>query len=110
MEKIKKGKYIQAGVYAAFTVCGIYFLAICCLFKDIAISVGVLKTSAVIVVRNIRILFMPFAEALLLVIWVSVWVANFSLLVSTGDIKQPKAGSQLKIITLDVNQQRMAYG
>lgn len=44
-----------------------------------------------------------------MVLWISVWVVNFSYLVSTGDIKQPKKGSQLKEITLEPNAKKMAW-
>ena len=109
-ERIKKGKYVQAGVYAIYGFCGVYFLLLLCLFKDIAVSVGVLKTSAIIVIRNLRILAMPFFEALFLVVWILVWISNFSFLVSTGEITQPSKGSQVKIVTLDQNQKRMVWG
>lgn len=79
------------------------------MFKDISVSIGVLKTSAIIVVRNLRILFMPMCQGIFLVLWISVWVVNFSYLVSTGDIKQPKKGSQLKEITLEPNAKKMAW-
>jgi hypothetical protein len=87
----------------------LYFIALICLFKDIAISVGVLKTSAIIVIRNLRILLMPFFQALFLVVWVIFWISSFSFLMSTGDIKQPTHGSQIKIITLDPNAKKMAW-
>lgn len=58
-DMVRKGQYIQAAVYFIYGVCVIYVIALCCLFKDISVSIGVLKTSAVIVVRNLRILFMP---------------------------------------------------
>ena len=86
-----------------------FFVALCCLFKDIAVSVGVLKTSALVVVRNFRILLMPFFSAILLAIWSSVWVANFSYLMSSGEITQPIAGSQMKVIKLSDVQQYMVY-
>jgi len=91
--KNNNGKYLQAFVYFLYTVTVAYFIALCCLFKDIAVSVGVLKTSAIVVVRNFRILLMPFFSALILVIWCSAWVANFSFLLSSGEITQPNSGS-----------------
>lgn len=91
--KYRKGIYIQSGVYAIYVIVGIYVIALCCLFKDISVSIGVVKTSAIIVVRNLRILSMPIFEAIFLVIWVSVWIANFSLMMSTGKIETGKKGS-----------------
>jgi len=89
----RKGVYIQSGVYALYVIVGIYVIALCCLFKDISVSIGVVKTSAIIVVRNLRILTMPVFEAIFLVLWVSVWIANFSFMMSTGEIKPGKKGS-----------------
>lgn len=108
-EHARKGKYIQAGVYAIFTLAGIYFILLICLFKDIATSVAVLKTSAIIVINNLRILFMPLLECVFLVAWLVFWVSAFSFLVSTGEIKGKGGGSQLKEVTLDQWGKRMVW-
>jgi solute carrier family 44 protein 1 (choline transporter-like protein) len=107
--KNNTGTYIQVGVYVLYGICAFYFIALCCMFKDIAISVGVLKTSALIVIRNIRMLFIPFFSAIILVIWASFWLSSFSYLISSGTITQPKAGSQLKRIELSENQKYLMW-
>ena len=87
------GKALRAVCSCLYALTALYFLAICCLYKNIAISVGVLKTAAVIIFKNMRILLMPFCSALCLVCWSSYWATGFAFLLSTGEIKQPRLGS-----------------
>ena len=95
------GKALRGVCTALNVLTVVYFLAICCLYKNIAISVGVLKTSAAIIFQNMRILLMPFCSALCVLCWSSYWITGLAFLLSTGEIKQPRLGSQLKTITLD---------
>lgn len=69
-----------------------------------------LKTSATVIYKNIRILFVPLFEAFLLMIWISFWIGNFMILMSSGNIEYPTKGSQLKRVTLSKDQKRMAWG
>jgi len=104
------GKALRFVVYGLYGLTGAYFLAICCLWKNIAVSVAVLKTSAVIIFKNLRILLMPFFSALCLLTWCIYWATTFGYLLSTGQIVQPKLGSQLKRVSLNEQQWHMVYG
>jgi len=95
----KTHAYIQYAVYALYGLGVAFFVALCCLYKNIAISIAVLKTASMIVMRNIRVLFMPFCAGALLVLWTSTWIYGFILLVSCGKITQPTLGGQYKDIT-----------
>ena len=55
-------------------------------------------------------LFVPFFEAILLLAWSAFWITSFGYLLSSGEITQPKHGSQLKKIELSDDQKWMAYG
>lgn len=87
------GTALQYACYGLYGLAGVYFFAICCLYKDIAVSVAVLRTAAVVVVKNLRVLLLPLCSALLVLFWSGCWLAGFGFLLSTGDIKQPKLGS-----------------
>lgn len=58
-QKIKRGRYLQAAVFALLGLAGVYFVCLFCLFKDIAVSVSVMKTAAIVVLNNLRVLLMP---------------------------------------------------
>ena len=86
-----------------------YFIALCCLFDNIAVSVAVLKTSSVILIQNIRVYTLPFMSTWILFGWIMLWLYNASYLVSTGEITQPRAGSQMKKVELSDQQWYMMY-
>lgn len=73
-------------VYGLYGLGVLFFLALCCLWKNIAIAIAVLKTASMIVMRNIRMLFMPWVASLVIVTWTGIWISGFILLVSSGKI------------------------
>lgn len=84
-------------------------MILCCIWKNIAVSIRVLQTSSIVVARNLRTLIMPFISILVLLFWTSFWIANFTYLVSSGKIIEPKLGSQLKYVQLTDTQYGYAY-
>lgn len=88
-------------VYVLYGLGILFFIALCCLWKNLAIAIAVLKTSAMIVMRNIRMLFMPFVSSFLIILWMFIWIMMFILLVSCGKITQPTEGSQYKTVEFD---------
>ena len=76
------------------------FILLACLYKDIKVSIAVLKTAGDVIVRNFMILFVPLVSTLINIAWTSLWLTNFGYLLSCGEISQPKQGSQLKHIEL----------
>lgn len=96
----KTQQRIQIVVYVIYGLGIGFFLALCCLWKNMAIAIAVLKTSSVIVMRNIRMLLMPFVSSIFIVGWTFVWISMFILLISSAKITQPTAGSQYKEIEL----------
>ena len=89
----KTQKTIKYAAYGLYGLGVVFFIALCCLWHNLAVAIAVLKTSAVIVMRNIRMLFMPFFSSLLVCLWMISWISVFILLVSTGKITQPTLGS-----------------
>lgn len=98
--KDKTQDRIQILVYVIYGVGVLFFIGLCCLWKNLSIAIAVLKTSSVIVMRNIRMLFMPFLSSLFIVLWTSFWISMFILLISSAKITQPTQGSQYKDIEL----------
>lgn len=68
------GHLVHVGVVALWTLSVVYFLAICCLYSNITVSIAVLKTSAQVLVQNMRVIFLPFIAAMVLSTWVVFWV------------------------------------
>ena len=83
----KNQKYIQYTVYGLYGLGVVFFIALCCLWKNIAIAIAVLQTASVIIMRNIRMLFMPWFSAFCIMIWTMAWLTGFILLISSGKIK-----------------------
>ena len=50
----KSSVYILWGLIAVFAIC------VCCMYKNIYISIKVLKTAAIVIVRNFYVLLVPF--------------------------------------------------
>jgi hypothetical protein len=71
-------------VYIFYAITAAYFMLICCLFNNIAVSVAVLKTSSVIMIRNFRVLLLPFCSSIILFSWAIFWFYGVLHLLSTG--------------------------
>jgi len=100
---------IKIAVYTLYTLFGVYFVCICCMLKNIKIAIAVLKTSASIIVNNIRILFMPFYSCICVIGWTALWLFFFVHLISAGHITQPTQGHQMKTIKLTFGQKQMMW-
>jgi len=103
------GIAVKAFVYVLLAIGLAYFIALCCLLDNIAVSVAVLKTSSVILIQNMRVYALPFMSTWILFGWIMLWLYNASYLVSTGEITQPRAGSQMKKVELSEMQWYMMY-
>jgi len=100
---------VKGAEYALYVLTVVYFIALCCMYKNIRVSIQVLKTASVIVMGNLRMLVVPFFEAILLLMWSAWWLYSFGYLLSSGEITQPKHGSQLKVVELSDMQRYYAY-
>ena len=76
-------------IYVLYALTGIYFLAVLCLCKDIAVSVAVLKTSAVIILGNLRVLLVPSMATILIFGYVFGWGVGLCYLLSRANIHLP---------------------
>ena len=85
-KSVKQGNAIQYSVYILYGLAGIYFLSILCLYKSIAVSVAVLKTASLIIIRNIRVLIVPFIAAIFIFSFVGAWLFGFGHLLSCANI------------------------
>lgn len=103
------GKSLLVATYVVYGLAVLYFIAVCCLWKAIRVSVAILKTTAVIIIRNLKLLIMPLFSTIAIVTWVMFAINNLGYLLSSGTITQPKRGSQLKRVELSQEQKYMAY-
>jgi hypothetical protein len=72
------GKWTKGAVYVLLGIGVLYFILILCLWKNIYVSIMVLKTAAVILIQNSRIYMIPFICALTLLGWMVVWLFNMA--------------------------------
>lgn len=103
----KTQKTIKYAAYGLYGLGVVFFIALCCLWKNIAIAIAVLKTSSMIIMRNLRMLFMPWFGSFFVMLWSMAWITGFILLVSAGKITQPTLGSQYKQI--EFNDEQKAF-
>lgn len=68
--------------------------AFCCFSNSVGVSIAVLKTTAVIISRNIQLIVLPFCAMFTMLIWTVFWWSNFQHMSSTGKVTQPTDGSQ----------------
>ena len=80
------GKLLQAVIYVLWTAVALYFCCILCMFKNIAISVQVLQTASIIIIRNIRTLLIPFISFIFQVGFITGWLWGFGYLMSCANI------------------------
>jgi hypothetical protein len=92
------GQAVKIAVYVLLVLGVLYFIALCCLFDNIAVSVAVLKTSSVILIQNVRVYTLPFLSTWIIFFWIMWWIYAASWFASTGTITQPKAGAQMKSV------------
>ena len=83
------GNFLQIFIYVLYVLTAIYFLTVLCLWKDIAVSVSVLKTSAVIILGNMRVLLVPAFATLTIFTFVFGWGVALCYLLSRANIHYP---------------------
>jgi len=80
-------KWLNIAAYTIWGLLGIYLLSVCCLYYSIKISVRVLRTSAKIITRNMRMVIVPVVGILITIVWVAFSVYFLLWLMSSGEIK-----------------------
>lgn len=80
---------VQIIVYVLYSLAGLYFLCILCLFKGIQVSIAVLETAAQVIIRNIRILLVPFFSAIFIFSYIGVWILGAIYLISSANVTLP---------------------
>jgi hypothetical protein len=103
------GKVIKFVRYSLYFLFLSYMCCVACMWKNIKVSIAVLKTSSVIVFRNMRLLLMPLLSGIFVVLWTMFWLYFFFMLLSTGKITQPTMGSQAKSIEFTAGQKNLIY-
>lgn len=86
VENDHNGKIIKFVHYSLYVLFVTYMVCVACMWKNIKISIAVLKTTSVIVFRNMRLLVMPLCSGVFVVTWTACWLYFFFMLVSTGKI------------------------
>lgn len=71
------GNIIKISTYVLFGLTAIFFCMIMCMYNNIKISIAVLQTASVIVIRNMRILVIPIFAIAFTLSFLSVWIYSF---------------------------------
>jgi hypothetical protein len=95
------GKILKAGYIIAYTAFGLFTCAILCMYRNIKVSVAVLQTASVIIVRNIQTLIVPFFALISICGYIIGWLYGLGYLLSRANVNQPTGGNQIKFINLN---------
>jgi choline transporter-like protein 2/4/5 len=88
-------------MYILFGCTALFFCMIMCMYNNIKISIAVLQTAAVIVIRNIRILIIPLIAISFTLSFLLGWLYSMGYILAQANINQPTGNSQLKNINLN---------
>lgn len=80
------GKILKIAYIVLFVLTGFFVLMVLCMWRNIQISIGVLKTSAVIVMRNIQTLIIPFISLFFILGYIGAWLMGLGYLISCANI------------------------
>ena len=83
---------MQIIVYVLYGLAALFFLVVLCMFRNIKVSIAVLKTAATVITINTRMLLVPFFSAIFIFGYMFLWLWGSALLLSCGKI-EIEAGS-----------------
>ena len=83
-------KWLNIAAYTIWGLLGIYCLVVCCLYYSIKISVRVLRTSAKIITRNMRMVIVPIVGVACVIIWIAFSVYFLLWIMTCGEIETVK--------------------
>lgn len=87
------GNIIKICTYIMFACTAIFFCMIMCMFNNIKISIAVLQTASVIVIRNLRILIIPLLAISFTLAYLIGWLYCMGYIIAQANITQPKGNS-----------------
>jgi len=85
-EDENKKKWLTIFAYTSWVLFVIYLLLICCLYYSIKISIKVLKTSAKIIMKNMRVIIIPLVGMLVVIVWVIFYAYMLLWMFTTGQV------------------------
>ena len=80
-------KWLEISAYTCWVLTGIYVLTVCCLYYSIKISVRVLKTSAKVIMRNMRMVLVPVIGFILISAYLAFSIYFLLYLMSCGEMQ-----------------------
>jgi len=73
--------------YVIWGLFGLYCLTVLCLYYSIKISAKVLKVSAKIIYRNMKVIIVPILGMIICTAWIGYWVYAGLYLFSVGEVQ-----------------------
>jgi hypothetical protein len=84
----KASKWLDYTAYTVWGLAGLYALIVLCTYYAIKISIKVLRVSAKIVMNNLRMILIPLAGMLVMVVWILFYGYSLLWLMSCGKMVQ----------------------
>lgn len=81
-------KWLNVAAYTIWVLTGIYVILVCCLYYSIVISIKVLKTSAKVIMNNMRMIIVPLIGIAFIVCWLAFFTYGLLYLLSCGTITE----------------------
>lgn len=76
------GNIIKICTYIMFGLTALFFCMIMCMYNNIKISIAILQTSSVIVIRNMRILIIPLIAIAFTLSFLIGWLYSFGYIIA----------------------------
>jgi len=77
--------YAMYGSYVAWGIAAIYFICVCCCWKNIALGASIMEAASEFVTETIRILVLPPLAYIVSMVWVTFWLISAIYLYSIGE-------------------------
>ena len=84
-------KWLNIAAYTLWALTGIYVLLVCCLYYSIKISIKILRSSAKVIMNNMRMIIVPVVGIALIICWVAFFTYGLLYLMSCGNIVEMQA-------------------
>jgi hypothetical protein len=84
----KAAKWLDYTAYTVWGLAGLYALVVLCTYYAIKISIKVLRVSAKIVMNNLRMILIPVAGIIVMVVWILFYGYSLLWLMSCGKMVQ----------------------
>lgn len=80
------GNIVKITMYIFWVLTALFFCMIMCMYNNIKISIAVLQTASVIVIRNMRILIIPLFSIAFTLSFLAGWIYSFGYILAQANV------------------------